>query len=342
MKNWVANEDFGSIASTRRDLRRNAAGKRSGPVEDVIAWAWRDELPKMPRKQEGPMAMAGGWDRTGCFAELLSLVDLYGVNQYGAVPDFSADAWPCRDAQLIGAAVMALDDCVLELPEDWRPAPELDAFGGLGAKAVSDAWRRMTVDHGDGRMTLRLKPSELIIRRAVMGWDADEMIIDGTEQRFDAWPNGEAKWFVRKTVDVIVGGDGNGNDITEPQDVELNGWNSKSRRPMPDAYRKPYLDPNPVNAIIARAEHEIWLSALAGLHDELVDQMEDIAMLPSAIPAQPWQSPPKPARVLPDLVACEAYARAETDARRDAFAARFPRWFKRLEEQAAKIVEAPA
>ncbi|TGQ69529.1 hypothetical protein EN829_014970 [Mesorhizobium sp. M00.F.Ca.ET.186.01.1.1] len=309
-------------------LQRGASGKRGGPVESVIAWAWREELPKVPRRMDGPMQMAGGWDKAGRFAEMLSLVDAFGVNQYGAVPDFSADSWPCEDAQVIGDAVMALDGYALELPEDWRPAPELDRFGGLGAKAVSEAWRRMTHEDGQGRVMLRLKPSELVIRRAVMGWDADGMKLEDVSQGFEVYGNGQEKWFVAKTVDTIVGANPDGSDRTVPQTVELNGWNSKSRRPYPDAYRKPLLDPDPVDAIIARAEHEIWLSALAMVFEDVAHRMQDVVMLPSAIPAAPWLTPMPSARVLPDLVGNAVLLKAQQDQADAAMARRFPSWFR--------------
>jgi len=321
-------------------LFRNSAGKRCGAVEDLIAWAWREELPKVP-KQSGPRQMASGWMQTERFGELLSLVDLHGVNEYGAVPDFSADSWPCRDAQLIGRAVLELDDYALELPEDWRPAPELDSFGGLGAKAVSDAWRRMTVEH-DGRQKLRLRPSDIVVHRAVMGYDAGAMAIGDVEQRYEAWGNGEIRWFVRRPMHVIVGQDGDGNDITQLENVEINGWNSKSRRPLPDAYRKPCLDPDPVDAIIARAEHEIWLSALGMVFDQVAHDMTDVVMLPSRVDAQPWRDEAREPRVLPDLVAQAAMDRAERLKVDAAFERRFPRWFRALRKASEKIQDNPA
>ncbi|WP_027037894.1 hypothetical protein [Mesorhizobium ciceri] len=307
-------------------MSRNAQGKRSGPVEDVIAWAWRDELPKVPRRQDGPMAMAGGWDSTGRFAELLSLVDAFGVNGYGAVPDFSADSWPCEDAQAIGDAVMALDDCALELPEDWRPAPELDRFGGLGAKAVSEAWRRMTHD-GQGRVTLRLKPSELIIRRAVMGWDADGMQLDAVRQEIDRHGNGKPRYYLQVTQDQLTGKVVDGVDETVARTIEVNGVDKRGDA-LPGAYTKPYLDPDPVNAIIARAEHEIWLSALAMVHETVAHKMQDVVMLPTTIPVAPWLTPMPMARVLPDLVGNAVLLKAQQDKADAAMALRFPSWFK--------------
>ncbi len=336
MKNGEGNAILGTMssASGRHDgatscgLRRNGAGKRVGPVEAAIAWAFCEELPKVPRA-DGPLPMAGGWDRTGRYAELLSLVDLYGVNRYGVVPDFAADRWPSPDAIAIADAVAGLDEAELELPEDWRPAPELDGFGGLGAMAVSAAWRRMTRTDG-GRQVLRIRPSHLVIRAAVLGPRLDAMELCGVAERFEAHGNGEAKWFVERTVDVVVGAWPDGSDRTEARTVEQNGWNSRQRRPMPDAYRKTYLDPDPVPTIIARAEHEIWLSALEMVHADLTGKLETVELLPSTVPPAPWIDRPATARILPDLV-IERHLKEEANAaRRDAFRARFPRWFANL------------
>jgi len=331
MKNGEGNAILGTMSRYAMPLGRNREGKLSGPVETVVAWAFREELPKMPRRADGPMAMAGGWDRTGRFAELLSLVDRFGVNQYGIVPDFSADRWPTADALAIADAVAAVDDawfCDLQ-PEDWHPAPELDCFGGLGAMAVSAAWRRMTKTEGE-RQVLRVRPSHLVIRAAVLGPRLDAMELGDVVERFEAHGNGEAKWFVEKTVDVVVGALPDGSDRTEARTVEQNGWNSRQRRPLPGAYRKTFLDPDPVPTIIARAEHEIWLSALEMVRCQLGGRLSDVEMLPSAIPVAPWIGTLREARILPDLV-IERHLAAEAAARKqEAFRARFPRWFANL------------
>ncbi|ESY72343.1 hypothetical protein X740_33380 [Mesorhizobium sp. LNHC221B00] len=116
--------------------------------------------------------------------------------------------------------------------------------------------------------------------------------------------------------------------------MELNGWNSKSRRPDPDAYRKPYLDPDPVNAIIARAEHEIWLSSLTMVFDAVAHQMQDVLMLPCTIPAAPWLTPMPTSRVLPDLVGNAVLLKAQQDRADAAMALRFPSWFKLFNKKA--------
>lgn len=333
--------EFGTVSSTMRPLPRDAAGKRCGPVEDVIAWAWREELPKMPKRPAGPHGHGLAWTKTETYGEYLSLVELYGVNRYGCVPEFSAESWPCLDAVLVAEAVGALDETTLEMPEDWRPAPELDRFDGLGARAVADAWRRMTRQDEAGATVLRLKPSELIIRHAVLGTDMGAMALDEVTRETVRWPNGTERWFIQRTVDVVTGCDRAGKEVSAPQTVEWNGWNSKSRRPMPDAYRKHYLDPDPVGAIVARAEYEILRSALDLVAGLVADRLVDVVMLPSRLPSEPWIDDGR-RRVLPDLGARQRYAEAEAQAMRAAFARRYPRWFRNLERAAAKMAEAPA
>lgn len=342
MKKWGDLRKNGSIGSSAMLMPRNAAGKRAGPVEDVIAWAWREELPKMPKRPAGPEALRGGWDKTGRYGEYLSLVDLFGVNRFGCVPDFSAESWPCADAVVIGEAVAALDQTTLEMPEDWRPAPELDQFGGLGAKAVSDAWRRMTQQNEAGETVLRLKPSELIVRHVVLGIDADALALDAVTLETERWQNGKERWFIRQVQDRLTGRMVDGVDETVPVTFEANGVNGKGT-PLPGAYRKHYLDPDPVPVIIARAEYEILVSALGMVFDLVAGRMEDVVMLPSRMEAEPWGADARqPARVLADLKAERRAADMEREARRDAFARRFPRWFRNLERMAAKMGVEPA
>lgn len=290
----------GTISSSMPVLARRPDGKRAGPVETVVAWAWREELPKAPKAGQGPMEAASAWGSVGRFGELLSLVDAFGVNAFGAVPDFSAESWPCPDARIIGEAVMDLDNYILELPEDWRPAPELDRFGGLGAKAVADAWRRMTRMDSNGFQTLRLKPSELIIRRAVMGVDVDAMMITHVTEEFEKGKNGRDQWMVRRPVQTVVGTNPDGSDRVALEMVEFDGYSASLNRPVAGAYRKSFLDPDPVNAIIARAEHEIWVSAMSMVFDAVASRLTEVAMTPSQVARMPWQDTAAKPRVLAD------------------------------------------
>lgn len=317
-------------------LSRNAAGKRAGPTEAVVAWAWTEELPKAPKAPAGPEGMAGGWDKAGRFGEYLSLVEMHGVNRYGVVPDFSADAMPHPDARMIADAVFALDAMTLEMPEDWRPAPELDRFGGMGAKAVADAWRRMTRTE-DGRTVLRVTPSDLVIRRAVMGADLDGMGLDGVTLETERHPNGKPKLFLREVQHRLTGlVFPNGTEETVETTIEVSGVDRKGNR-KPGAYEKQFLDPDPVAVIVDRAEHEIWCSCMALLANDLAGRLETVDVGAPSTPVAPWLGLARVARVLPDL-ASQARHEADDRERFDALArSRWPAWFRAFEKRRSKF-----
>ncbi len=337
----MKNSAGSAIPASNRPLWRNSAGKRCGAVEDVIAWAWREELPKAPKAAAGPEGLRSGWEKTDRFAEHLSLVDLYGVNRFGCVPDFSAESWPHADAVTIGEAVVALDGLELEMPEEWHPAPELDRFGGLGIQAVSVAWRRMTRLDG-GATVLRSTPSDLIVRHAVLGSDAASLRLDDVREEVERWSNGKERWFVSQVQDRLTGRMVDGRDETVPTTIEVNGVDRRGK-PMPGAYRKTFLDPDPVPVIMARAEHEILVSALAMVAELLVGRLAEIEVLPSRIPMAPWrEAEGHRSRVLPDLVGQAEAEAAEQAEKREAFARRYPRWFRNLERAAARMAREAA
>lgn len=299
--------------------------KRAMSAEQAVIWAWREELPKAPKLPSGPDAFISAWKSTTEFAEYLSLVDKFGVNRFGCVPDFAADRWPHADAVALADTIFALDEADIELPEDWRPAPELDAFDGLGAKAVSDAWRRMTVADGQGGARLRLKPSDLVIRHAVLGQRGD-LTLDDVAVEVERGANGKAKWFVRQDQWTVIGTAPDGSDITELRTIEVQGLDKRGH-PLPNSYQKRFLDPDPVWTIVARAEHEIWHSALSIMAEQLAGRLESIEVGYPTTAARPWEdgTASRP-RILPDLV-----AEREAETRRlEALRARGSRWFRKF------------
>jgi hypothetical protein len=322
MSIWDGNRKIGTVAP-----------KRTMTAEDAVVWAWREELPKAPGLPSGPDQFISAWKRTSQFAEYLSLVDKFGVNRFGCVPDLSADRWPHDDAIAIADAIFALDQADIELPEDWRPAPELDAFDGLGAKAVSDAWRRMTVTDAEGHARLRLKPSDLVIRHAVLGMRAD-LGLDDVTVEVEKGANGKAKWFVRADQWAVIGRAPDGSDITELRTYETPGIDKRGH-PMPNAYQKRFLDPDPVWTIVARAEHEIWHSTLCLMAQDLAGRLSSVEIGMPVTPSRPWEhEAARVGRVLPDLVA----ARQEEERRLQALRARGDRWFRK----SAEPLSAPA
>jgi hypothetical protein len=142
------------------------------------------------------------------------------------------------------------------------------------------------------RQGLRTAPSRLMFKQAIMNcapvWQADR-----PEVKFVCGARGKPKSFVRRMI--------TGPASETPFEVETDGGYEKAHRPYGDVYRKQYLDPDPVDAGVARGEYEIWIAALGVLVEELAGKLEAHEALRSARPWRPWESGVVEGRVLPDL-----------------------------------------
>lgn len=191
-------------------------------------------------------------------------------------------------------AVAALDGWELELPDRWDPFTDLGEMGGLHDAAVSDVVELLTIVDAGGKRRLRSSPARLVFRYAIMGdglaWKADVpevMLVHGA--------NGKPKWFVRRTIVGALDG--------VPYEFECDGWCAKAKRPLGGAYRKQYLDPDPVDTGVARGEYEILTASLTALVEMLDGALDEHVALPSARPSRPWETGAAGPRVLPDLSA---------------------------------------
>lgn len=261
------------------------------PIEDLLRWAYRDELPKDDAPSHIDMPGYGGaWGGIERYGELMTLVD-EPVNCWGVVPNFLAGGRPHPDAVAIGEAVMDLDAYTLDLPEDWSPLSDMPDLGALGEGAIGRAVDRATTLGADGR-TRRLKtsPSFLIRRCAILAppdWHGET-----PEVKLVTGANGKARWFRRSVIVSDVG----------PYECEVNGFNERRRRPYDDAYQKSYLDPDPMAVAVARAEYEVWHAALDLLVIELDGVLDAHQALATNHPARPWEGEEgRIPRILPDL-----------------------------------------
>ena len=257
------------------------------PADKAAEWAWRDELPKAPR-HVGPDGFLSAWKAVAGYGETLAPID-GGLNRFGLVPDFGAGDAPHPDAVALYQAVAALDEWEIDLPEDWSVAPELDGFPSLGGKAVAAALRRA-----------RRPVSAIVANRAIMGLDPMTMTVGETVVDHERDASGRERWFVRREVWTVTSYNADGSERTALETIEVPGLD-KRRRPLPGAYRKPFLDPNPVDAIVARIEHEIWHAALTIVAGELACRLETIDLASPETPARPWLLRPRLTRILPDL-----------------------------------------
>lgn len=268
-------------------------------IEEVLRWAYRDELPKVTqtvRAHVGPLQFGQAWGGVERYGELLTLIDA-PENMWGVVPDFTATTDPHPDAVMVAEAVADLDGLDIDLPDDWYPLADLGDLGALGAAAVSRATGRLFLVDADGRRRLRSTPRRLVVKHAIMGgspvWEADVPAL-----KVECGANGRAKWFERVMVTTETGS----------MEVEVDGYDAKRHAPRPGAYRKEFLDPDPADAAISRGEYEVWHAALGVLVEELAGRLTSRDVAPCPRPVRPWEGTPiAPRRVLPDLISTARY-----------------------------------
>jgi hypothetical protein len=303
-------------ARAEKRVARDASGRtrRKMTVSTALQWAWGDELPKMPADfgAAGAALRAGNaWNSILAFGSLGTVVDRQ-PNRFGCIP-FDQAGWPHPDALEIAHAVERLAECVVDVPQDWHPMPEIAVIdAGLGARAVGEALEKATEPGEDG-LRFRTRPDLLVVRHAILGTVPDWRLYETPETKFEAHANGAPKWFVRRETRMVIGEEADGSDRVDVVTVEADGWSARLRRPVSGAYRKPYLDPDPVPVIVARAEYEIFAAAMFMLFDDLDDRLGTIDLVPIDWPVQPWSGDSarmaeggRMPKILPDLSALRA------------------------------------
>ncbi|APT31923.1 hypothetical protein MCBMB27_02632 [Methylobacterium phyllosphaerae] len=262
--------------------------KRIG-IEAFFKWAYRDELPKAQCEEGdvGPAGFGSGMGGVIAMAEVGALVDYARENAWGVIPDRYAKDDPHPDAIRAAVAMASLDDLELCLPDDWNPITDLGDVGlihrvdldagRLGRAAVDEALADLTTVDAKGNRLLKGGVRRLVMRFAVLngepGWEIERPWV-----KFVCVGKGRPGWFRRE---IVQGADG-------PYEIEVDGFDRKRRMPHPDAYRKPYLHPNPVEGIYDRGLHEVYVAALHLLHAELVDKLTGYALELPSRPARPW------------------------------------------------------
>lgn len=290
------------------DLARSWAGpapiaakpaRKRVAIDALVAWAYREELPKAAGAAVGPSGYPQGWGKVSEWVEELSLAGL-DENRYGVVPAGCDDS-PHDDAIAVHEAMLRLDAefAEVELPEGWFPLADLDLPEGLAARAIACGLDLATRLLPDGRRVMRRSPRQLLFRAAILAppdWGIVQPIV-----RLEAHDNGQPKWFLRETLRLCAPGL-DGSEVCETVEREVDGFDRKLRAPRVGAYTKSYLDPDPAEGVAARAEWEIWVAALEAMHGLLADGLVAHEAEACDSPARPWEvGGVKTARVLRDL-----------------------------------------
>lgn len=253
--------------------------KRIG-IEALLAWAYRQELPKAGsgtlRGHAGPGAGIGGWDMVAEYGELHALIDT--SNHWGCVPDFSAEAEPHPDAVLVGQAVARLADASFEACPGYDVLADLRLEDG---SALMDEERDDC--HRRGMAIARINGARMpatIARLAILGtvpawtgWLVARKPVAG--------PNGRDVWVRRVARPAVEG--------APAVILELDGYDRRRQRPLPGAVRKSRLTPDPVQIVVDRVEYQAWVLALASLAADLEGALADHAVDGPDRGLWPWE-----------------------------------------------------
>lgn len=281
-------EGCGKPSRNPRDPRKSVT------IEDLLSWAYRDELPKLAAPGPALGGFESAWLSLVRHGEIMPEKVSDGVNRYGVVP-YSLDLGePHPDAVALGDVVASLEGLELDC-DGFEPLADMPGLGHEAGAATARAMAALTHRDGAGRSLLKRMPADLIRRHAVMR-DCPPWEGDLPEARPVLGANGRPRWF-RAQVITYESAFG----LAE-RTIEVDGWDAKRKCPMAGAYTKQVWSPDPAEIAVCRAEYQIWRAALDVVAEEAAALMTRHAIVPSARAWAPWIEGGEPARrILPDL-----------------------------------------
>lgn len=268
-------------------------------IEHLVRWAYRDELPKAhaldEHRDNQTSGYGAGWAKVSHYGTLGGVIQEPDLrNRFGLFPDLLAQAEPHRDAVAVAEAVSALAPLVVEMPAGWNPLTDMGDLGADGAYACARAAARLLTTDDDGLPRMRRTPADLVVRQAILGgapaWEAAPPV------RVPVTEYGRPKWFRRVALETA----GPFGPVVE--EIEMDGFDHKRRRPYPGAYQRVQLLPDPADAAYARAEYEVWHAALSLLASTLHGTLSAHVALSPARSGRPWEAPGVERRIIPSLL----------------------------------------
>ncbi|TPL30190.1 hypothetical protein [Mesorhizobium sp. B2-4-7] len=252
-------------------------------IEELLTWAFVHELPKGGgvdgldnANSAWRMLEASSWGKITSFAELGALIDTGGGgNNY-----FIEQGEPHDDAVAVGRAVAGLARCDVAIPANWHALADWPDTEGMADAAVKRAVDRYMV------RTPRRRAAgivSLVVGTAILGREPDYGAEPSKVRMVER--AGAPAWFVMKRVT-----DENG----QTYDIEVNGFNLRSRRPMPGAYRKYEFSTDPTGDILGRLDYQIWVAALRRLEAEIATQLVAHRLVAGDRSMTPWLDRDRP------------------------------------------------
>lgn len=256
-------------------------------ISDAVEWAFCDELPKSPPTENPQHLLSTSYGSVLEAGRLGTLVD-GGVNQWGVVADLSKDAWPHDDAIRIGDAVLGLDALTVEMPLFFKLSMRLDDFHTSSAKQCANrVFNRVFRTLDGGKVKPVISPVHQIIHRAIMPFDDDCGVFEMPVVDYQRHSDGRERWYLQKTQYIETGRMVDGQPELKPEIIEIDGWCRKRRIPLAGAYRKPFLSPDPVDALTERMEFLLWRDLMAHIFAIVAPRLTTIRLTP-ACPVPSW------------------------------------------------------
>lgn len=240
------------------------------PIVELLEWAYRHELPKAERAGGGMGASApSSWGMVYNLGILGTVIDA-PLNGYGVVAIGMDEGEPHSDAMKVGAAVAGLASARVSVGEDWSPFPEWTDADGLVAETVARIRPRLASMRGE-------EIQAMLIARAVLGRKPDWR---GTEpSRTMVMRGGTPGWFMKE-----MGKDAYGNRTER----EVDGFNPRSRRPRPGAYRKFRLSGDVSGLVIDRFRRTVWALAVRHVAQEVAARLSSHEITAEVPTLAPW------------------------------------------------------
>ncbi len=254
--------------------------KRSVTIDDLLAWAYRQELPKSTDGLRSSVATSSAamWEEFRILGVRVDVTNVWGCLALGFE---GGDPHP--DALVVARHVNALAAETLSRVDgiDLLPDPACDILHPHERVWAHAQGFRMAVDEM-GMLRSSLVAS--IVAAAHLGRFRSVTTVEGLK-RSEVRMNGTPAYF--RMVDG----------------VEVMGFDHRRRRPYPGAYRKTQLNMDLAPVVSERIEYQAWRQSLDVLAGQLNGKLEKFSVLPSRAPWTPWTGhvAASGARILPAL-----------------------------------------
>lgn len=251
---------------------------RTMTIEELLTWAFVHELPKGGgvdgldnANSAWRMLEASSWGKITSFAELGAIVD----KGWGDTENYWIEQGePHDDAVAVGRAVAGLSRCDVTIPANWHALADWPDTEGMAEAAVRKAVARYMVRTPQRRAAGIVS---LVVGTAILGREPDFSAEPSKTRMIER--GGKPAWFVIRRM---------GHEDGQTYDLEVDGYNGRTQRPVKGAYRKYEFSIDPTGDILGRLDYQIWVAALRRLEGVIATQLVGHRLVFSDRAMTPW------------------------------------------------------